>query len=252
MGSIEPKQLPRHQKGTGRTTADKVRPLRHGRQVKVTGETAVIDLNVPWLQVGQLLESQGHLPQRARFQARVQADPVEQIINNRQARLWISGARGPMLVGRGFPAEGPPQFLALRQTHQGTIHAQEPVAAPAFAGVLRTINRRQGTAIQLDEGAFLELGPRMGYRPAGHRLKDFALGQLVEKLVQVALDRLHGLLQHKEHEQRKGQLALTGEILGPHAMASQKGFVAQLGAQALDEGGEIIGNFIEESFASPC
>jgi hypothetical protein len=54
------------------------------------------------------------------------------------------------------------------------------------------------------------------------------LGQLVEEFVQVALARLEGLLQQKKHQQWKSPLALAGEILRSHSMASQEVWVAQL------------------------
>ena len=223
-------------------------PLRNRSQIKVTGETAIIDLNIPRLQVFQLLEGQSHLAQRAGFQPRVQADAVEQIIDDRQARLRIASAGGPVLIGGFFPAKGLAQFLALRQTHQGTIDAQESVSPPALDGVLRAIDGGQyAISIQLDEGAFFELGPSMSHRSAGERLEDLALGQIVEEFVQMALDRLDGLLQQKKHQQWKSQLALAGEILGPHSMASQEVLIAQLGAQGFDEGGEMIGNVMNNS-----
>ena len=58
----------------------------------------------------------------------------------------------------------------------------------------------------------------------------------------MALDRLDGLLQHKKQQQRKSQLALAREILRPHPMARQEVFIAQFGAQGLNEGGEVMGN----------
>ena len=61
----------------------------------------------------------------------------------------------------------------------------------------------------------------------------------------MALDRLEGLLQQKKHQQGKSQLALAGEILRSHAMASQEVLVAQLSAQSFDERGEIIGNVVD-------
>ena len=61
----------------------------------------------------------------------------------------------------------------------------------------------------------------------------------------MALDRLDGLLQQKKHQQGKSQLALTGEILGSHSMASQEVLVAQLSAQSLDERGEMMGNVVD-------
>jgi hypothetical protein len=62
--------------------------------------------------------------------------------------------------------------------------------------VFRVIEGGQhAVAIEFAESAFFELGPSMSDRPAGERFKELALGQLIEKLVQMALDRLDGLLQ---------------------------------------------------------
>src|SRR5207249_224224 len=144
IGPLEPEQLLRRQKRTGRTATNKMpAPLPDRSQIKVAGETAIIDLHIPRLQVFQLLESQRHLAHRAGFQPCVQADSVEQIINDRQASLWIAGAGGPVLVGGFFPAKGLAQLLALRQTHQGTIDAKESVSPPALDGVLQAIDRWQ-------------------------------------------------------------------------------------------------------------
>ena len=114
-------------------------PQPHSSQIEVTGKTAIIDLNVPGLQMLQLLTGQSHFAQGAGFQSRVPARPVEHIIDDRQARLRIAGAGGPVLIGDGLPAKRLPQFVALRQTHQGTVEAHESVSTPASDRMLRVI-----------------------------------------------------------------------------------------------------------------
>ncbi len=222
-----------------------MRPLPHGRQIEIPGKAAVVHLHIPRLQVFQLLEGQSHFAQSAGFQARLQTDPVQQIIHDGQPRFGKTGAGGPVLVGGGLPAKGLAQLRAVGQPHRGTVQPQESVFAPALEGLLRAIDRRQDAiAIQLEEGAVFELGPRMRHRSAGHRLKDCARGQLVQEFVPVALDRLDGLWQHKKHQQGKGQLALAREILRPHAVAGQEVFITQPGAQSFDECDEMMGKVI--------
>src|SRR5664279_2050971 len=87
----------------------------------------------------------------------------------------------------------------------------------------------------------------MSYRPTGDRFKELALGQLIEKLVQMALDRLDGLLQEKKHQQWESQLALAGKVLRPHSMASQEVWIAQLSTQSFDQGNEVLGNVMNSS-----
>jgi len=140
------------------------------------------------------------------------------------------------------------QFWAVGQTHQGTIDAHQPVSSPALDRVLRTIdNGQHAISIQLDEGAVFEFGPSVSHRATADRLKDLASAQIIEKFVQVALDRFDSLLQHKKYQHRKSQLALPGEILGSHSMASPEVFIAQLSAQSFDESCEIVGNGMKNS-----
>src|ERR1035437_9821069 len=87
----------------------------------------------------------------------------------------------------------------------------------------------------------------MSYRPTGDRFKELALGQLIEKLVQMALDRLDGLLQEKKHQQWESQLALAGKIFRSHSLGSQEVWIAQLSTQSFDQGNEVLGNVMNSS-----
>src|ERR1035437_10932585 len=87
----------------------------------------------------------------------------------------------------------------------------------------------------------------MSHRPTGDRFKGLALGQLIEKLVPMALNRLDGLLQKKKHQPWESQLAPAGEILRPHSRASQEVWIAQLSAQSFDQGDEVLGNVMNSS-----
>jgi hypothetical protein len=128
------------------------------------------------------------------------------------------------------------------------VETHEAVATPASDRMLRTIEGgQQAVAIQFAESAFFELGPSMSHRPTGDRFKELALGQIIEKLVQMALDRLDGLLQEKKHQQWESQLTLTGEILRPHSMARQEVLLAQLGAQRFDPDDEVLWDVMDGS-----
>jgi hypothetical protein len=114
--------------------------------------------------------------------------------------------------------------------------------------MLRAIEGGQhAVAIQFAEGAFFELGPSMSHGSTGDWFKELTLGQIIEKLVQMALDRLDGLLQEKKHQQGESQLALAGKVLRPHAMARQEVGIAQLSAQSFDQGDEVMGNVMNSS-----
>jgi len=82
----------------------------------------------------------------------------------------------------------------------------------------------------------------MGPGTGGDRFKQFLTGQLAQKFMQVSLDRLHGLLQRKEHNDDKSQLTFAGEILGAHAMACTEIRVAQLVTQRFDKTDDMSGD----------
>ena len=107
------------------------------------------------------------------------------------------------------------------------------MSPPALDGVLWSIDGGQhASAIQFDEGAVLELGPSMGHRSAGHRFKDLALGQIIEKFVQMALDGFDGFLENEKHQHWKSQLAVAREVLGSHSMTSQEFWIGSLARSA--------------------
>ena len=85
----------------------------------------------------------------------------------------------------------------------------------------------------------------MGHCSGGDRFKDFALGQSIEKFVQMALDGFDGFLEDEKHHYRKSQLAVACEVFGSHAMTSQKIGITQLGAECFDEGDEMSGNVMQ-------
>src|SRR4249920_1839745 len=95
--------------------------------------------------------------------------------------------------------------------------------APNALAMLGAVNDRQNiAAIQLDKRGVLKLGPRMRPRPGRDQFKQIVTGQLIEKLMQVSLDRLNGFLEHKEHDDRKSQLPIPSKIFGPQPMAGGK------------------------------
>ena len=210
-----------------------MRPAASPGEINVAAETAIIDGHISGLQVLRLLDGQSHFAEGAGFQSRVVADSIEQIVHDRQASLGIACAGGPLLIGGFFPAKGLAQFLAVRQAHQRTVNAKEPVFTPPLDGALRTIDGGQhAIAIQFDEGGVLEFGASMGHRSAGLRFKDLALGQLIEKFVQMALDGFDGFLEDEKHQHRESQLAVAREVFRVHPMTSQE-WIAQLGVECL-------------------
>ena len=113
-------------------------------------------------------------------------------------------------------------------------------------GALGAIHGGQhAVAIQFDEGALFELGEGVSDRAAGERLKDLSWSQVLEKLVQMALEGLDGFLEDEKHEDRESQLAVAGEVLRSHAMASQEVWVVQFGAECFDEGEKIFRNSVQ-------
>ena len=64
--------------------------------------------------------------------------------------------------------------------------------------------------------------------------------QVLEQLVQMALEGFGGLLEDKKHEDREGPLAVAGEVLRSDAMASQEVWVAQFGAECFDEDEKVF------------
>ena len=54
-----------------------------------------------------------------------------------------------------------------------------------------------------------------------------------------------GLWEDEKHQHWKSQLALAGEVFGPHPMTSQEFWIAQLGAECFDEGDEMSRNVIQ-------
>jgi hypothetical protein len=92
----------------------------------------------------------------------------------------------------------------------------------------------------------------VGHSAGGHRFKEFSLGQVIEKLVQVTLDRSNGFLENEKHEHWKSQLASAGEILRPEPMTSQEARIEQHGAERFDESDEMVGNVRKNVSHSQC
>ena len=113
------------------------------------------------------------------------------------------------------------QFFTVGQAQQGTVNSKEPMPTPSLNRVLWTIGHRQhAVLIQFDEGTVFELGPSMSHRSTGERFKEGLFSQLIEELVQMALNGFEGFLEEENHEDWKSQLALAREVLWPHPMTS--------------------------------
>src|SRR5258708_21885630 len=70
-------------------------------------------------------------------------------------------------------------------------------------------DRQDAGAVQFDERGMLELRTRVRPRAGRHRLEHRAVRQLIQKLVQVSLERLHGLLQGEEHDEDRKSTRLN-------------------------------------------
>ena len=194
------------------------------------------------------MAGQSHFAHRAGFQAGVVAETVEQIVEHRQTRLGKACARGPVLIGGFLPPKDPAQLLTVGQAQQRTIHAEESMPAPAADGMIGAIGDGQQTvAIEFEEGAVFELGAGGRDGTTGQGFKELAVGQVIEEVVEVALEGFDGLLEEEEHEDGKGQLAVAGEVLGSDPMAGAEARIAQPGAERIDQREEIGGNTLKTS-----
>ena len=73
------------------------------------------------------------------------------------------------------------------------------------------------------------LGTRGGRRPR------YAVGEPLEKLVQMELERLDGFLEHEQHDAMKRQFALARKGAARGAMARQKAGLGKPGADGFDD-----------------
>src|SRR5512140_3020629 len=87
-----------------------------------------------------------------------------------------------------------------------------------FSRVGLADHRQNQLLIEFAKCRVLKLGSRMGPSSCRHGLKELFSSQLIEELMQMPLDRLNRFLENEEHDNRKGELALTHEILRPHAV----------------------------------
>src|SRR5436309_13281656 len=140
----------------------------------------------------------------------------------------------PQLLTAFYRTKLSHQFPTLRQAQQRTVYAQQPVTPPAarLGLLLRSIDRGQHRRlVQFNKSRVFELGACVGKGSSRHRLKQLAARQLVQKLMQMALDRFDGLLQDKQHDDGKGQLPLSCEVFGSPAMARAELDIAKFLAQ---------------------
>ena len=245
-GSIHAKQFLRRSKRTARTTRDVVQSqMMMPSQIGIAREASIIHQHISRLAQGQLLDGQLDLAQPTGFQAPIQSDAVQQIIEHRHPSLGVGRPRVPQLITDFYRTKLFQQFPTLRQAQQRTVYAQQPVTPPAaqLGLLLRSIDRGQHRRlVQFNKSRVLELGACVGPGSGRHRLKQLAARQLVQKLMQMALDRFDGLLQDKQHDDGKGQLPLSREVFGAHAMARAELHIAKLLPQFLDKTNDMSGN----------
>ena len=99
--------------------------------------------------------------------------------------------------------------------------------------------------MEFEEGTVLALGAGLSHGATGHGCKELALGQVIQELVEVALERLDGLLEEEEHEERAGPLAVAGEVLGSDPMTGAEERIPQPGAERFAQRDEIGGNALK-------
>src|SRR2546430_1073857 len=106
-------------------------------QIGIAGEASIIDQHISRLAQGQLLDGQLDLAQPTGFQAPIQSDAVQQIIEHRHPSLGVPGPRAPQMITDFYRTKLVQQFPTLRQAQQRTVYAQQPVTPPALeAGLL--------------------------------------------------------------------------------------------------------------------
>ena len=95
--------------------------------------------------------------------------------------------------------------------------------------------REHGRFIEFDKRGVPQL--RAGLRPGAWpgRLRGRARAELLEKLVQMELERLEGFPEHQQHDVIKRQLALPGKGSRRDAMARHKAAIAQKCAHRFDD-----------------
>jgi hypothetical protein len=242
--SVHPKQGLRRRKRTGRAAANHVNASLHVLgQEAITGEPSIIDRDIAGLRMDQLLDGQGHFAHTAGRQFPIQSDSIEQIIEHRDASFWIGCSRRTSVVFDDHPTELLSQFRTIRQADQRTVLAQQPMTSPTPPPLAVLGRHRQhDLLVQFDEGGVLEFSARMRERSGGHGLKEGLARQLTQKFMQVTLNRFDRFLQHEEHDDRKGQLSLTREVLGAQAMPRDEISIAQSPAQCFNQRDESRGN----------
>ena len=215
-----------------------MRPGRaHRHQPAITGVTPIIEQDILRLHRRQMLVGQFGLGHRRGGQPALQPHLIEHIVEHRHAGLRVALQR-PALIGALHPAEGFADGRPAGQPHQRTVHTQQPVALPALhqRGVLRPVHRGQhGRRVEFDERAGAQFGPGMRQRAATEFGARVAVGQLVQKLMHMGLERLETFLQQQEHEHGKGQHTLPREVAGPAAMARPEGRIDERLAQSFNE-----------------
>src|SRR5271165_481252 len=236
---VEPKQLLRCGKRTRRAPANHLHAVvlvLH--QIHKARESAIIDHHVPRRHQRRLLNGQRNLTHFAGRQAGINTEAIEQIVEHRYSALRIGRSGSPLVVFNFHSPELLVQFRTIGQSNQRAVMPKEPMSMPTLQGL--GLSRRQDhRLVQLDESGVLELGARMGPSASRDRFKELARGQLIEKLMEMALDRFDGFLQHEEHDQGKGQLPLARKIFRSHSVASDERRIAETDPQRFDKLQEI-------------
>jgi hypothetical protein len=89
--------------------------------------------------------------------------------------------------------------------------------------------------VKLNKCGVAQLGASLRPSSSSNRSENGAASQSLEKLVQMELDRLEGLLQHEQHNQIKGQAPGPRKVLFARTMPCQKSKIADQSTSTDDE-----------------
>jgi hypothetical protein len=234
------------QERSPRTAAQKVSTLvPHRRQQDQPGAAAIPQAQVVGLELNCLLPGQVHFAHRAGFQAGVQCQLIEQVVEHAHPGFRVTGAGGSALISHRLGAEDAQEGGGGRQAQRGTVHPQQAMPLPGtpLSGLCGRISQgQQHVLIKFHEGRVFELGAGLGPGPChdgGHARFGEPGG---EELAPMALDRLAGFLGEEQQHGRKSQAALAGEVTGATPVPGHEVGIAQAGAQLVDQRHQVIWN----------
>src|SRR2546426_4146578 len=213
-------------------------------QIGIARKASIINQHIAQTGLAQLFDCQLDLAPSTASHAPTQSAPVQKIIEHRHPSFGIRRPGGSQMIAHFHGPNLFKHFRAAGQAQQPTAPPKQTMAPPASQPGLRlwSVNRRQHRRlIQFDEGRVPQFSPRVGPSPGRDRLKHSVCRQLVQELMQMALDRFDGLLQDEEHDDGEAQLPLPCEVLRTYAMTPAELQIAELPPQFLDKINDMDG-----------